>query len=226
MSGPVQAQGPRDPKRRPLLRAVPPAIDRTTDPAGRLIAAEASAAALLAAGHAPGADVDQLVALGDEVGLDALAMLWARAESGSLPGALWAVYALRAWCRARPTEVSRLASAGRPHAEVAASVAGLPAVVGPDDVRALGDDVVRAVVARELPTALHRAAALARVLAAGWGATGDDAVPEEPAQAQAEWAQAVLGARLLTTADSLDRAALRVAGPDSQGRRAVGGTAG
>lgn len=202
--------GGREPRRRPVLRAVPPAVDRGVDPAGRLIAAEMSAAQLVAAGHAPGADVDRLVCLADEVGLDALAMVWGVAEPGSLPAALWAVYALRAWCRTRPAEVVRLATAGRAHAEVAATVAGLPVLISPSDVRALGDDVVRGAVAREVPIALHRAAALARVLAAGRGASGDDEVPPLPAVAQAEWDQAVLGARLLTTADGLDRAARRL----------------
>lgn len=199
------------PRRRPVLRATPPALERGVDPARRLIAAEVSAAQLVAAGHAPDADVDRLVRLADDVGLDTLALLWGPAEPGSLPGALWALYALRAWCQVRPVEVSRLASAGRPHAEVAATVAGLPATVSPHDVCVLGDDMVRGVLTREASTGLHRAAALARVLAAGRGATGTDQVAPEPQAAHAEWAQAVLGARLLTTADGLDRAARRLA---------------
>lgn len=215
-------QSPNEPKRRPVLRARPPAGAAGPDPAGelvaRLAAAESSAAGLVQAGHDSDADVERLVHLADEVGLDELAHVWACAEAGTLPAALWAVYALRGWCRARPGEVSRLVAAGRPHAEVSAGVAGLPSVMTPPDVVELGDELVRGVVSRDLPTALHRAAALARVLAAGRGATGEDTVSSEPADAAA-WGQAVLGVRLLATAESLDAAAARTAsdGPGEAG---------
>ncbi len=197
-------QGPNEPKRRPVLRAAlsPPA--EGIDPAARLAAAETTAAEVLRRGHADDAgqaEVETLVRLADEVGLDELAEVWGWAEPGSLPAALWACYALRAWCRTRPEEVEALVRAGAPHAEVAASIVGLPVVPGREDLRALGDELVRGVVSRDVPTGLHRAAAFARVLAAGRGASG----PEDTDQGR-------LGHRLLSTADALEYAARRASG--------------
>ncbi|HSF26886.1 MAG TPA: hypothetical protein VLC50_05140 [Actinomycetes bacterium] len=202
----------REPKRRPVLRAVPPTIGQGPDPAARMLAGEDAAGQIVRAGHAEHADVEHLVALADEVGLDALAALWSRSEPGTLPAALWALYAMRSWCRARPRELARLVTAGRAHAEVAAGVAGLPEDVDEADIAALGDDVVRGAVSRDLATALARAAAFARVVAAGRGASGDDAVAMTAAHSRAAWAEAVMGSRLLGTAEALDRAAARAPG--------------
>lgn len=195
-------QGPNEPKRRPVLRATLSMSADGVDPAVRLAAAETAAAEVLRRGHAAGAEeVETLVRLGDEVGLDELAEVWGSAEPGSLAAALWACYALRAWCRTSPVEVAALARAGAAHAEVAASIVGLPAAPGPEDLPAFGDELVRAVVSRDLPTGLFRAAALARLLAAGRGA------------ATAEEAEhGLLGHRLLGTAEALEHAARRAAG--------------
>lgn len=206
-------QSPHEPKRRPVLRANPPAPETTFDPLAGLEVAEQSAARLVAAGHGDTADIERLVHLPEEIGLDTVASMWARGEPGTLPSALWALYALRAWCHSRPSEVGALAAAGCRHAEVAASVAGVGDHLTPREVTDLGDDLVRGAIARDLATALHRAAALARVLAAGRGALGRDSVEtgDGPQAVRAQdhaWSEALLGARLLATADSLDRAAV------------------
>lgn len=202
---PSNRQGPNEPKRRPLLRAALSMPAEGVDPAVRLAAAETAAAEVLRRGHAAdtGAEeVETLVRLGDEVGLDELAEVWGSAEPGSLAAALWACYALRAWCRTSPAEVAALARAGAAHAEVAASIAGLPGTPGPEDLPGFGDELVRAVVSRDLPTALFRAAALARLLAAGRGAaSAEDA------------GHGLLGHRLLGTAEALEHAARQAAGP-------------
>jgi hypothetical protein len=207
--------GAREPKRRPVLRAVPPTVGAGLDgpdPAARLLAGEHAAGVIVRAGHGDDADVEHLVGLADEVGLEALAALWSGSEPGTLPAAMWALYAMRSWCRARPRELARLVEAGRGHAEVAAGVAGLPEAVDAADITALGDDVVRGAVSRDLVTALQRAAAFARVVAAGRGASGDDRVAAVAAVDRAAWADAVLGTRLLATAEALDRAAARAPG--------------
>ncbi|MGN6333915.1 MAG: hypothetical protein ACTHOD_20050 [Motilibacteraceae bacterium] len=190
---------------RPALRAVLPeeltplSADPAVDLHDAIARGETTARAVVAAGHEGSVDVERLVALGDEVGLDELAGLWARAEAGTLPAALFALYVLRAWCRQRPDVAARLVSAGRVHADVAAAVAGVPAHADGADVVRVCDDLLRGALARDLPTSLSRAAALCRVLAAGRGSGPEDA-PDT-------WSQAVLGARLLSTADSLDAAA-------------------
>lgn len=192
--------------RRPLLPGELPDLpsDAVPDHASATehagIAAETTARALLDQARSDPRDVDRLLRLADDVGLEELAALWARAETGTLPAALWALFVLQTWCRRAPLEVARLVAAGRPHAEVSASIAGLPDETSREDVLRLADDILRGALARDLPTSLERAAALCRVLAAGRGAVPSGA-REDP------WAQPVLGARLLTTAEGLDRAA-------------------
>lgn len=204
MTGPAEPPGPPRPHR-PALRAVLPeeltplSADPAVDFHDAIARAEATARAVVAAGHEGTVDVERLVALGDELGLDELAGMWSRAEPGTLPAALFALYVLRAWCRQRPNAAARLVSAGRVHADVAAAVAGLPAHADGPDVVGVCDDLLRGALARDLPTSLSRAAALCRVLAAG-RASGPEDAPDT-------WGQAVLGARLLSTADSLDAAA-------------------
>src|SRR3954466_3786899 len=73
--------------------------------------AAATAAVLVEAGRSPG-DGARFVALADRVGIDTLAALWHDADPVSLPGALWALYLLRQWCRSSADEVTRLWRAG------------------------------------------------------------------------------------------------------------------
>jgi hypothetical protein len=207
--GPPEPHERQERPRRPLpTAALPEAVaavvaDPATAAEERLSAAEAVAQALVSAAREGAVSVDRLVALADEVGVAELDAVWRDAEPGSLAGALRVLYLLRTWARLRPRELTRLAVAGQPHAEVAASVAGLPAYPAPEDLVHLVEDLLRGALERDLATALHRAAALCRLVAAGRGAED----PHDGRPGGAPWADSVLGARLLSTAAGLDAAA-------------------
>lgn len=137
--------------------------------------AAATAAVLVQAGRSPG-DGDRFVALADRVGLDTLAALWRDADPVSLPGALWALYLLRQWCRSDADEVTRLWRAGEALAPAEAVVAGVGEYADADAVRRLADAVLGGLYQGDLAVALERAAAFFRVVAAGRRFLGDDAV--------------------------------------------------
>ena len=85
--------------------------------------------------------------LADRIGLDTLAELWRDADPVSLPGALWALYVLRQWCRTDAEEVTRLWRAGEALAPAEAAVAGVADFADADAVRAVAD----AVLGRRVP---------------------------------------------------------------------------
>src|SRR5680860_1474484 len=67
------------------------------DPLDRALVAHESAAALVAQARAlrdPEVTA-RLIRLVDEEGIDTVAMMWAKAEPHTLPGALWRIYMLR-----------------------------------------------------------------------------------------------------------------------------------
>lgn len=184
--------------RRPLPRAdLSRALSAaSSDPACRHDAAHDTAALVLEAGRSGAADLAALVELDESVGLDELAALWRRAEPGSLPATLWTLYLLRAWCRRHGEDVARLYAAGRPHAEVAAAIAGLPEIPEPGNALRFVEELLEAVYRDDLGTSLQRGAAFCRVVAAGRGAlTGDGTSSPR------------LGFGGLDAADALDRAA-------------------
>jgi hypothetical protein len=135
-------------------------------PSSRAEIAAATAAVLVRAGREPG-DGARFVALADRVGLDTLAALWQDADPVSLPGALWALYLLRQWCRSSNDEVHRLWRAGEPLAPADSVVAGVGEYADLDAVRQTADAVLAGVYQGDLAVALERAAALFRVVAAG-----------------------------------------------------------
>ena len=120
--------------------------------------------------------IDRLVAYTDEHGLDALAELWARSSPRSLPGALWCIYLVRLVIRQDPEGTSYLFQRG---AEVLTTidtvVAGAPLPTGPDEIIALADQILRGLFRGDFATALDRAAAFSRVVAAGCSSIADDA---------------------------------------------------
>jgi hypothetical protein len=138
--------------------------------------AAATAAVVLRAGREPG-DGTRLVGLADEVGLDTLAALWRDADPVSLPGALWALYLLRQWCRANPAEVTRFWRAGEPFAAADAVVAGVADYADAAAVQRVADAVLAGVYTGDLAVALERAAAFFRVVATGRRHLGNDADP-------------------------------------------------
>ena len=100
-------------------------------------------------------------------GLETLAELWAGAPAESLAGALWRLYLLRSWVYADPRTAAREFDRGRPHVPVAEVISGVVEPPGPEEVQALVDEVLSGVVVGDLADTLFRAAAFARVAAAG-----------------------------------------------------------
>ncbi|KGN36561.1 hypothetical protein [Knoellia subterranea] len=156
-------------------------------PAEVIEIAHQTAAVLVGAGRA--ADdpevTARLVALVDELGLSTVADLWAKRPARTLPGALWRLYALREWVRRQPVEASRQYGAGIRFTDVAHAVAGVAEPPGPDEVRALADEILTGVFDGDLAVALERAAAFAAVIAAGRAELAHDRDPHDPATAGA-----------------------------------------
>ena len=140
--------------------------------------------------------------LADREGLETLAELWSGAPADSLAGALWRLYLLRSWVYADPQTAAVEFDRGRSHVPVAEVISGVVEPPGPDEVRALVDEVLGGVVVGDFADTLFRAAAFARVAAAG-RVHGD---PEVTASASS-YASDVSASRLLTLADQLERAA-------------------
>jgi len=140
-------------------------------PHARAEIAAATAAVLVQAGRAPGettrCDDDRFIALADRIGIDTLAALWQDADPVSLPGALWALYLLRQWCRTAGDEVTRLWRAGEALAPAEAAVAGVGEYADAAAVQRAADAVLTAVYQGDLDVGLERAASFFRVVAAG-----------------------------------------------------------
>jgi hypothetical protein len=110
---------------------------------------------------------ERLVHLADTEGIEAIAELWSHAPAESLSGSLWRLYLLRSWVHADPSGVARQFESGRRHAEFARVVAGVADPPGPDELRQMIDEVLRGIAEGEFADVLLRAAAFARVVAAG-----------------------------------------------------------
>ena len=109
----------------------------------------------------------RIVRLADDHGLDTVADLWASAPPDSLPGALWRLYLLRSWVYAAPATVAREFDAGRARAQVAGVIAGVADPPGPEELKAMADEVLRGIAGSDFADVLFRAAAFARVVATG-----------------------------------------------------------
>ena len=169
-------------------------IEGGDDPAVVAEAADRAAAIIVRGAH--GADQEEvgerLLHLAETEGIETIAELWSGAPADSLAGCLWRLYLLRQWVYADPVGVARQFEAGRTHAEVASSVAGVADPPGPDELKTMIDHVLRGIAVSEFADVLFRAAAFARVVATGRAAS--DASPEE-------------ASRMQTLADQLERAA-------------------
>ena len=142
-------------------------------PSSRAEMAAATAEVVLQAGRSPG-DGERFVALADRVGMETLAALWKDADPVSLPGALWALYLLREWCRTDTPEVVRLWRAGEPFAQPDAAVAGVGDFADVDEVHRAADAILSGLYQGDFDVALERAAALFHVIAVGRRETGSD----------------------------------------------------
>ena len=92
----------------------------------------------------------------------------------SLAGCLWRLYLLRSWVYADPAASPREFEAGRARAQVARVVAGVADPPGPDELKAMVDEVLRGIAGGDFADVLFRAAAFARVVATGRAATQAD----------------------------------------------------
>jgi len=155
------------------------------DPARVLQAAHETAAALLDRGRSASTpELERVIALADEHGVDAISELWAHAASDSLPGALWRLYLLRALIRQDPEGVADEFRRGVETLGTAdEAIAGAPRPAGPEEVVDLADRILRGAFRGDLGDALDRAASCCRILASGalQGADVSGASPEREA---------------------------------------------
>jgi hypothetical protein len=161
---------PKRPVHRADLQALAGAAEGT--PYSRAELAATTAAAVITHGRSPNSS--PLVDLADRVGLDTLAELWRGEHPSSLPGALWAIYLLRRWCRDNGDEVTRLWRAGRLYAPADEVVAGVSDDADPAAVAALADAVLTGAYLGDFAVALERAAAFFRVISVGRRETAPD----------------------------------------------------
>ncbi|UUW89911.1 MULTISPECIES: hypothetical protein [Pimelobacter] len=145
------------------------------DPALLTEAAERAAVLLVRGAHSSTDTgvAERLVHLADTEGIEALAEVWSHAPAETLAGCLWRLYLLRSWVYADALGVARQFEAGRRHAEFARVVAGVADPPGPDELRHMVDEVLRGIAEGDFADVLFRAAAFARVVAAGRGALAD-----------------------------------------------------
>lgn len=145
------------------------ALDGGADPALVREAAD-RAAYLLVRGARESEDTEvaeRLLHLADTEGIETIAEVWSGAPADSLSGCLWRLYLLRSWVYADPAGVAREFDAGQRSAQVARVVAGVADPPGPDELRAMVDEVLRGIVGSDFADVLLRAAAFARVVATG-----------------------------------------------------------
>jgi hypothetical protein len=140
-----------------------------TDPALMSEAAD-RAATLLVRGARDAGDAetaDRLLHLADTEGIETIAEVWSGSPADSLAGCLWRLYLLRSWVYADPAGVSHEFEAGRRSAQVARVVAGVADPPGPEQLKAMVDEVLRGIAGSDFADVLLRAAAFARVVATG-----------------------------------------------------------
>ena len=115
---------------------------------------------------------ERIVHLAETEGLETLAEVWSGAPADTLAGSLWRLFLLRSWVYAAPEEVATEYDAGQRRVDVARVVAGVADPPGPDELRRMVDDVLRGIARRDFAVTLFRAAAFARIVAAGRAALG------------------------------------------------------
>jgi hypothetical protein len=115
---------------------------------------------------------ERIVHLAENEGLETLAEVWSGAPADTLAGSLWRLFLLRSWVHADPDRVAAEYDAGQRRADVARVVAGVADPPGPDELRRMVDDVLRGIVRGDFAVTLFRAAAFARIVAAGRATLG------------------------------------------------------
>jgi hypothetical protein len=115
---------------------------------------------------------ERIVHLAETEGLETLAEVWSGAPADTLAGSLWRLFLLRSWVYAAPEQVAAEYDAGQRRVDVARVVAGVADPPGPDELRRMVDDVLRGIARGDFAVTLFRAAAFARIVAAGRAALG------------------------------------------------------
>ena len=115
---------------------------------------------------------ERIVHLAETEGLETLAEVWSGAPADTLAGSLWRLFLLRSWVHAAPEQVAAEYDAGQRRVDVARVVAGVADPPGPDELRRMVDDVLRGIARGDFAVTLFRAAAFARIVAAGRAALG------------------------------------------------------
>jgi hypothetical protein len=177
------------------------AIESDLDPTRVAEAADRAAVLLVRGARRSGDDAvaDRVLRLADTEGIEAIAEVWSDRPADTVAGCLWRLYLLRSWVYADPAGVAREFEAGRARAPVHDVVAGVADPPGPDELRAMVDQVLRGIAVSDFADVLLRAAAFARVVAAG--------------RAELHAVDTVRAARIQQVADQLDHAArLELAG--------------
>jgi len=121
---------------------------------------------------------ERIVHLAETEGLETLAEVWSGAPADTLAGSLWRLFLLRQWVYADPDRVATEFEAGQRRADVARVVAGVADPPGPDELRAMVDDVLRGISRGDFAVTLFRAAAFARIVAAGRAEMGESSHEE------------------------------------------------
>lgn len=129
---------------------------------------------------------ERLLHLAEVEGIETIAEVWAGAPADSLAGCLWRLYLLRSWVYATPHELARQFDVGRRGAPVARVVAGVAEPPGPEELKALVDQVLRGIARSDFADVLLRAAAFTRVVATGRAALEHDATEVQNTLALAE----------------------------------------
>jgi hypothetical protein len=145
------------------------------DPA--LVSEAADRAAHLLVRGARGTDdpavAERVLHLAESEGIETIAEVFSGSPADSLAGCLWRLFVLRQWVYADPAGAAREYDAGRRTAQVAQVVAGVADPPGPEELKAMVDQVLRGIAGSDLADVLFRAAAFARVVAHGRAATDD-----------------------------------------------------
>ncbi len=121
---------------------------------------------------------ERIVHLAESEGLETLAEVWSGAPADTLAGSLWRLFLLRQWVHADPERVATEFEAGQRRADVARVVAGVADPPGPDELRSMVDDVLRGITRGDFAVTLFRAAAFARIVAAGRASLGESSHEE------------------------------------------------
>jgi len=121
---------------------------------------------------------DRVLHLAETEGIETIAEVFAGSPADSLAGCLWRLFVLRQWVYADPPLAAREYDAGRRSAQVAQVVAGVADPPGPEELKAMVDEVLRGIAGSDFADVLFRAAAFARVVASGRAAREEVADPE------------------------------------------------